>query len=152
MANNIAIMTGNLSGLEMKQSASGNNYTVGRLAVSMGKDKEASWFNIICFDSLAENIYNTWMKAVVNAGNKSIRATVRGKIEVSKYGDNNEKTSVKIIADDIAITTQYTVVGSLDTVQSDKEIRVETFQPRQEAAPAPVARPMEELTEADAPF
>lgn len=152
MANNIAIMTGNLSGLEMKQSASGNSYTVGRLAVSMGKDKEASWFNIICFDALAENIYNSWMKAVVNKGGKSMRATVKGKIEVSKYGDNNEKTSVKIIADDISVSAQYNVVEGIANTSNGQDIRVETFAKTAANIPAPQPRPMEELTVEDAPF
>ena len=67
----------------------------------MGQEKESSWFNVVAFNELAQNTYETWMKSVENSSKNSVRAMVQGKIEVANYGEGEEKkVSVTIIADE----------------------------------------------------
>jgi len=119
MAVNTTTQIGNLVGVEYKTSANGNSYIRARLAVNMGQEKESSWFNVVAFNELAQNTYETWMKSVENSSKNSVRAMVQGKIEVSNYGEGEEKkVSVTIIADEIGIATKYAVVTGLEPMSS----------------------------------
>lgn len=153
-SNNVDIKVGNLTNVEIKEAKNGSKYLRGRLSVSMGQDKESSWFGVICFSDQAENLFESWMRAVANKGNKSVRAIVIGKTEVSTYGDNNEKTAITIVADEIGFSTKFAVINDIQGVSkgiSTDNVQVQTAAPA--AAPAePVARPQSELSENDAPF
>ena len=89
-----------------------------------------------------------------NKGQKSVRAIVMGKMEVSQYGENNEKTAVTIVADEIAFSTKFAVIGDVAYVQSGiktDNVQVIKANPAAAAAqPAPVAQPAKD--ENDAPF
>ena len=113
-SNNVDIKVGNLTNVEIKEAKNGSKYLKGRLSVSMGQDKESSWFGVICFSDQAENLFESWMRAVANKGNKSVRAIVMGKTEVSTYGDNNEKTAVTIVADEIGFSTKFAVINDIN--------------------------------------
>ena len=76
MAVNTTTQIGNLVGVEYKTSANGNSYIRARLAVNMGQEKESSWFNVVAFNELAQNTYETWMKSVENSSKNSVRAMV----------------------------------------------------------------------------
>ena len=155
MAVNNAMQVGNLVGVELKTSAGGNSYIRARLAVNMGQDKDSSWFNVVAFNELALNTYETWMKCVANNGRNSVRAMVQGKIEVSNYGEGEDKrVSVTIIADEIGIATKYHVVTGLEPMKegiSTDNVQVQKASPAAVAAqPEPVAQ--EPATENHAPF
>tara|TARA_Y100001958_G_C21196601_1_gene523860 strand:- start:343 stop:810 length:468 start_codon:yes stop_codon:yes gene_type:complete len=155
MAVNTTTQIGNLVGVEYKTSANGNSYIRARLAVNMGQDKDSSWFNIVAFNELAQNTYETWMKSVENSSKNSVRAMVQGKIEVSNYGEGEEKkVSVTIIADEIGIATKYAVVTGIEPMNSGittDNVKVTKATPEQIAAiPEPVAKEPE--NENDAPF
>lgn len=155
MAVNTTTQIGNLVGVEYKTSANGNSYIRARLAVNMGQEKESSWFNVVAFNELAQNTYETWMKSVENSSKNSVRAMVQGKIEVSNYGEGEEKkVSVTIIADEIGIATKYAVVTGLEPMSggiSTDNVKVQKAAPEAKAAmPEPVAKEPE--TPNDAPF
>ena len=155
MAVNTTTQIGNLVGVEYKTSANGNSYIRARLAVNMGQEKESSWFNVVAFNELAQNTYETWMKSVENSSKNSVRAMVQGKIEVSNYGEGEEKkVSVTIIADEIGIATKYAVVTGLEPMSggiSTDKVQVQKASPEAIAAiPEPVAKEPE--TPNDAPF
>lgn len=152
--NNAFTAVGNLTNVELKEAKNGSSYTKARLSVSMGQEKESSWFSVICFQEQAQNLYNTWMTSVSNQGRKSVRAMVTGKLEVSQYGENNEKTSVTIVADEIGVSTKYAVCTGIqqqsNSVNTDK-VQVQTAAPAQAAVPAPVAN-TGHVAPSDAPF
>ena len=155
MAVNTTTQIGNLVGVEYKTSANGNSYIRARLAVNMGQEKESSWFNVVAFNELAQNTYETWMKSVENSSKNSVRAMVQGKIEVSNYGEGEEKkVSVTIIADEIGIATKYAVVTGIEPMSggiSTDNVQVQKAAPEVKAAmPEPVAKEPE--TPNDAPF
>jgi len=155
MAVNTTTQIGNLVGVEYKTSANGNSYIRARLAVNMGQEKESSWFNVVAFNELAQNTYETWMKSVENSSKNSVRAMVQGKIEVSNYGEGEEKkVSVTIIADEIGIATKYAVVTGIEPMSggiSTDNVQVQKAAPEAKAAmPEPVAKEPE--TPNDAPF
>ena len=155
MAVNTTTQIGNLVGVEYKTSANGNSYIRARLAVNMGQEKESSWFNVVAFNELAQNTYETWMKSVENSSKNSVRAMVQGKIEVFNYGEGEErKVSVTIIADEIGIATKYAVVTGLEPMSggiSTDNVQVQKAAPEAKAAmPEPVAKEPE--TPNDAPF
>ena len=121
----------------------------------MGQEKESSWFNVVAFNELAQNTYETWMKSVENSSKNSVRAMVQGKIEVSNYGEGEErKVSVTLIADEIGIATKYAVVTGLEPMSggiSTDNVQVQKAAPEAKAAmPEPVAKEPE--TPNDAPF
>ena len=154
-SNNITVQVGNLTNVEIKEAKNGSSYLKARLSVSMGQDKESSWFSVICFSDQATNLFESWMKAVANKGQKSIRAIVMGKMEVSKYGENNDKTAVTIVADEIAFSTKFAVISEVAYVQSgintNDNVQVTTADDIAAAAqPAPVAQSPQ--NENDAPF
>jgi single-stranded DNA-binding protein len=155
MAVNTTTQIGNLVGVEYKTSANGNSYIRARLSVNMGQEKESSWFNVVAFNELAQNTYETWMKSVENSSKNSVRAMVQGKIEVSNYGEGEEKkVSVTIIADEIGIATKYAVVTGIEPMSggiSTDNVQVQKAAPEAKAAmPEPVAKEPE--TPNDAPF
>ena len=153
-SNNVTVQVGNLTNVEMKEAKNGSSYLKARLSVSMGQDKESSWFSVICFSDQAKNLFESWMKAIANKGQKSVRAIVMGKMEVSQYGENNEKTAVTIVADEIAFSTKFAVVGDVAYVQSgiktDNVVVTKADPAAAAAQPAPVAQPAKD--ENDAPF
>lgn len=152
--NNAYTAVGNLTNVEIKEAKNGSSYLKARLSVSMGQEKESSWFSVICFAEQATNLFETWMKSVANEGRKSVRAIVTGKVEVSNYGENNEKVAVTIVADEIGISTKYATVNNITSVSggiSTDNVQVQKAPAAAVAAqPAPVAQPQKD--ENDAPF
>ena len=146
---------GNLTNVELKYSANGNAYCRGRLAVSKGPDEDSMWFDFIAFGDLAQNVDETFK----TAGNgKSFRAVVTGKVEISTYesgSDSNgnpiKRQSTQIVAEDVGVSLKYAQINAVNRGYTEENSAPQTSaagQPMEE----PVARPMETLTESDAPF
>ncbi len=152
--NNAYTAVGNLTNVEIKEAKNGSSYLKARLSVSMGQEKDSSWFSVICFQEQATNLFESWMKSVANQGRKSVRAIVTGKLEVSQYGDNNEKTSVTIVADEIGLSTKYAVCTGMaqanNSVSTDN-VQVQNAPAAQQNVPAPVAN-TQQVAPNDAPF
>ena len=86
-------LMGNITNVEMTVGNTGKAYTKGSLAVSQGKDasgedKETLWFNLKAWGDVAENLATTYQN-VVNAGAKSFRAIVVGRVVPEKWTDQN---------------------------------------------------------------
>lgn len=145
---------GNLTNVELKYSNNGNAYCRARLAVSKGPDEDSMWFDLVAFGDLAQNIDETFKSA---GGGKSFRAVVTGKVEINSYesgtdssGQAIKRYSTQIVAEDVGVSLKYSQVGNVDKGYSSGEPN--TPMATQSAMPEPVARPLEELTEDDAPF
>ena len=154
MAVSQATLQGNLIGVELKYSGSGNAYARGRFAVSKGPDEESMWFDFVCFGTLAENLSQTF----TNTGAKSLRAVVTGKVEINSYESGEDKDgnaikrySTQIIAEDVGISLKYANVGAVEKGYSESNDGV-AVQTSTESAPEPTARPEEEIGENEAPF
>ena len=146
---------GNLTNIELKYSANGNAYCRGRLAVSKGPDEDSMWFDFIAFGDLAQNVDETFK----TAGNgKSFRAVVTGKVEISTYesgSDSNgnpiKRQSTQIVAEDVGVSLKYAQINSVNRGYTEENSAPQTSAAGQ-TMEEPVARPMETLTESDAPF
>jgi single-stranded DNA-binding protein len=155
MAVSQGTLQGNLTNIELKYSQNGNAFCRGRLAVSKGPDEDTMWFDFVAFGDLAQNVDETFK----NAGGKSFRAVVTGKIELNTYesgtdsqGNPIKRQSTQIVAEDVGVSLKYTQAGQLSRgYTADDGVQVQQVQ---NTAPVeePVLRPQEDLTPEDAPF
>jgi single-strand DNA-binding protein len=102
---NAIYVAGNLArDIELKRSSKGTAYARGALAVSHGKDKDASFIDFTIFGELAENAAESFTK-----GN---RVLIEGRIQQDKWEtDSGEKRSkVGIVVDDIAASVRWAPV------------------------------------------
>ena len=93
----------------MSVNNSGNAFIRGSLAVSQGKDasgedKETLWFNLKAWRDLAEN-----------AGGKSFRAIVIGRVVPEKWEDSNgtSRESTAVYLEDLGVSLKWAKVGSV---------------------------------------
>ena len=152
---------GNLTNIDLQFSSNGNAYCRGRLAVSKGPEEESMWFDFVAFGDLAQNIDETF-KAVVAAGKKSFRAVVTGRVEINTYesgtdaeGNPIKRSSTQIVAEDVGVSLKYSQVGGLSqgySTDSQGSSNVVTTQSATPDVAEPVARPLEEIAENEAPF
>jgi len=151
---------GNLTNIDLQYSSNGNAYCRGRLAVSKGPDEESMWFDFVAFGDLAQNIDETF-KAVVAGGKKSFRAVVTGRVELNTYesgtdaeGNPIKRNSTQIVAEDVGVSLKYAQVGGLSQGYStdSQGSSNAASQPATSNIEEPVARPMEEIAENEAPF
>lgn len=112
-------LIGTLTNVEMSVGQSGKAFTKGSLAVNQGKDangedKESLWFNVKAWGDLAENIAETYQN-VTNAGGKSMRVVVTGRVVPEKWTDSNgnNQTTVSVYLEDLGVSLQYAKVGSI---------------------------------------
>ena len=112
-------LMGNITNVEMSVNNSGNAFIRGSLAVSQGKDasgedKETLWFNLKAWGDLAENIAETYQNTV-NAGGKSFRAIVIGRVVPEKWEDSNGNTreSTAVYLEDFGVSLKWAKVGSV---------------------------------------
>ena len=150
---------GNLTNVELKYSNNGNAYCRARLAVSKGPDEDSMWFDLVAFGDLAQNIDETFKSA---GGGKSFRAVVTGKVEINSYesgtdsnGQAIKRYSTQIVAEDVGVSLKYSQVGGLSqgySTDSQGSSNVVTTQSATPDVAEPVARPLEEIAENEAPF
>lgn len=71
------------------------------IAVYEGKDKQPSWYDITCWDKLAENVAETI--------EKGDRVTVVGRLTQDRWetADGDKRSKVKIVADDVAVSLKW---------------------------------------------
>jgi single-stranded DNA-binding protein len=147
---------GNLTNIELKYSSNGNAYCRGRLAVSKGPDEDSMWFNFVSFGDLAKNVSETFN----NAGGKSFRAVVTGRVEIDTYesgtdseGNPIKRQSTQIVAEDVGLSLKYAQAANVSRGYSESNDSVETTTYEQPVnSEPPVARPMEQIGPEDAPF
>lgn len=115
---NKILLIGNLGrDPEMNYIPSGAAVTKFSIAVSgRGKDAESTWFNIVCWNKLAETAANYLKK-----GNK---VYIEGRLEMRKYDDKNgvSRTSVEVIATDMEFLTPKSQSSSNSDNGEDSEL------------------------------
>ena len=112
-------LMGNITNVEMTVNNTGSAYVRGSLAVSQGKDangedKDTLWFNLKAWGDLAENIAETYNNTV-NAGGKSFRAIVMGRVVPEKWEDSsgNSRESTCVYLEDLGVSLRWAKVGSI---------------------------------------
>jgi|TARA_B100000427_G_C15336237_1_gene519113 single stranded DNA-binding protein len=113
-------LMGNITNVEMTVNNTGSAFIRGSLAVSQGKDangedKETLWFNLKAWGDLAENIAETYQNTV-NAGGKSFRAIVVGRVVPEKWEDSNgnSRESTCVYLEDLGVSLRWAQVGSIN--------------------------------------
>ena len=113
-------LMGNVTNVEMSVNNTGSAFIRGSLAVSQGKDangedKETLWFNLKAWGDLAENIAETYQNTV-NAGGKSFRAIVVGRVVPEKWEDSNgtSRESTCVYLEDLGVSLRWANVGSIN--------------------------------------
>lgn len=89
-------ITGNLvSDPEVSQTRTGKTVTKFRLAVSEGKDKPSSFYNITVWDEMGEH--------VARSLSKGMRAIVEGRLVLREFEDKNgvKRVSADVTADSV---------------------------------------------------
>ena len=159
---NVQLM-GNLTNVEMSVGNTGSAYVKASLAVNNGKDaqgndKETLWFNVKAWGDLAENIAETYNN-VTNAGGKSFRAVIVGKMVPEKWEDKdgNPRETSTVYVEDLGVSLRWAKVGSVLTstnplnnpaIQKGSDIK----QPATTPAPAPASTENYNAEEDGAPF
>ena len=95
-------------------SNSGIPYSRFRLAANFGKDdqRKASFYNVVCFNTLAENVAESLHK-----GN---RVVVYGIYEAEEYEKDGKKgTNNKIVANEVAVSLMWKTVSIVDIERRD---------------------------------
>ena len=147
-------LTGNMIKPEVKVVGTGKTVaTFGLVIKSPQEDKEDMWIDVNAWETLAHNLVASFPN-----DRKTMRVTVTGKLRKDTWEDKNtgeKKSRYFIVADNVAPTLDYQKVsGSIDYAGDDGVQPQQTsghFQARQPAQ-QPVARPMEEIGENEAPF
>lgn len=99
---NTVTVTGNAGAEpELRFTQSGLAVASFSIAVYEGKDKDSSWYDVTCWDQLAENATESIQKGT--------RVTVVGRLTQDKWetDDGQKRSKVKIIADDVSISLKW---------------------------------------------
>ena len=77
---------------ELRHTQSGKAVANLRLAISNGKDRDATWLDVVCWDKTAE--------LVANYKRKGDEVAVEGRLQVREYQDRegNNRKAVEVVA------------------------------------------------------
>lgn len=128
---NTCSVSGNVgSDPELRYTGSGLAVASFSIAVYEGKDKPPSWYDVTCWDKLAEN--------VTESITQGARITVVGRLTQDKWEtDAGEKRSkVKIIADDVSASLKWATVSISRTERDDESGGDKKAPQKRKAAPA----------------
>src|SRR5579875_2460730 len=83
---------------DMSYTNNGKAVTRFSMAVDQGKDKDAMWLNVVCWDQLAERINEL--------GKKGMEVFVQGRLTMRSYDDKNgvKRTAIDIVASSVQLT------------------------------------------------
>lgn len=154
MAVNYIQLTGNLLQPEVRTTQTGKTVIKAQMVVkTWGDDNEDMWVDVEAWENLANNVVASFPK-----DRKTMRVVVEGSLKKDVWDDakTGEKRSRYLIsANNIAVALDYQVANGVSYSgdgNSSGGTQVQT-QNYQTPAPAqPVARPMSEIAEGDAPF
>ena len=146
-------LTGNMIKPEVKVVGSGKTVaTFGLVVKSPQEDKDDMWIDVNAWETLAHNIV-----ASFPIDRKTMRVTVNGKLRKDTWEDmktGEKKSRFFVVADNVATALDYqTVNGSIDYAGDDgvKSQHSGNYAPQQQVE-QPVARPLTEIAEGEAPF
>lgn len=102
---NAIYVAGNLArDIELKHSQKGTAYARGALAISHGKDKDASFVDFTIFGELAENAAESF--------HKGDRVLIEGRVQQDRWetDEGQKRSKIGIIVDDIAASVRWGTV------------------------------------------
>ena len=157
-SNNNTILVGQMMKPEVRQTKTGKTVAKARMVIkTYGDDTDDMWVSVNMWENLAENTNYSFPNDA-----KTIRVMVTGRLQEEKWTgqDGNERKELVITADQVAVCLDYQTVMGLqyqakDTPSSaynNKTEMVKDVMGAVEKAPTPVARPMSEIAEGEAPF
>lgn len=147
MANNYVQLTGNMTKPEMRTTKTGKKIANFSMVVKTGGDADDMWINVQAWEKLAENIEQSFPATA-----KSMRVMVEGSLKKDSWVDQatgENKSRFLINANNVCATLDY---QSVSGVKYSGDGNVQTQQTQQVAQTQPVARPMDEIPQGDAPF
>ena len=153
-SNNSITLVGNMLKPEMRNTQTGKMIAKGRMVVKTAGDGDDMWVNVTAWENLANNLNYSFPD---NA--KTVRVMVTGRLQENKWTgkDGNEKKAMEVVADNIAVCLDYQVVGSVDYSGDGADKSSSQYANKTEMAAdilgaTPVARPVEDIREGEAPF
>lgn len=156
MAVNYIQLTGNLLQPEVRTTQTGKTVIKAQMVVkTWGDDNDDMWVDVEAWENLANNLV-----ASFPTDRKTMRVVVEGSLKKDVWDDakTGEKRSRYLIsANNIAVALDYQVANGVSYSGDGNTSGVESnsFQSQTPQTPAPaqpVARPMSEIAEGDAPF
>ena len=154
MAVNYIQLTGNLLQPEVRTTQTGKTVIKAQMVVkTWGDDNEDMWVDVEAWENLANNVV-----ASFPTDRKTMRVVVEGSLKKDVWDDakTGEKRSRYLIsANNIAVALDYQVANGVSYSgdgNSSGGTQVQTRNYQTPAPAQPVARPMSEIAEGDAPF
>ena len=154
-SNNNVTLIGNMLEPEIRTTNTGKTIAKARMVVKTYGDADDMWVNVTAWEKLGENLSVSFSSQT----SKSIRVSVTGRLVNEKWTDKNtgqERSTYSITADNIGVMLDYQTCGS---IQYSGEAKQESTYGGDKVAMAsdilnaqPVARPMEDIGENEAPF
>ena len=152
-SNNNTILIGQMMKPEVRTTKTGKIVAKARMVIkTYGKDDDNDmWISVNMWENLAQNTNYSFPDDA-----KTIRVMVSGRLQEEKWTgkDGNERKELVLTADQVAVCLDYQTVGGVNYSGDGQNANTGNFQsansnpmPQQ-----PVARPMNEIAEGDAPF
>ncbi len=155
MANNNSItLVGNMMQPEIRNTQTGKMVAKARMVVKTPGDGDDMWVSVTAWENLANNLNYSFP-----ADSKTIRVIVNGRLQEDKWTgqDGNEKKAMNVVADQIAVCLDYQVASGIKYAGDGSDKPTSQYANNTEMASdilnaEPVARPMAEIGEGEAPF
>jgi len=155
-SNNNVTLIGNILEPEIRTTNTGKTIAKARMVVKTYGDADDMWVNVTAWEKLGENFAYTFG----NQSSKSVRVSVTGRLVLEKWEDKNtgqERSTYSITADNIGVMLDYQTAGG---IQYSGEAKQESTYGGDKVSMAkdilgatePIARPMEDIGENEAPF
>lgn len=157
MAINYVQLTGNMLQPELRTTKTGKTVMSASMVVKgYGENAEDTWVDIQAWENLAQNVANSFP-----TDKKTMRVMVEGTLKKDTWEDPNtgqNRSKFYLNANNISVCLDYQTVGGV-TYSGDgsnastpsNNYQTANSYPTQQPA-QPVARPMSEIAEGDAPF
>lgn len=153
-SNNSITLVGQMMKPEIRNTQTGKMVAKGRMVVKTAGEGDDMWVSVTAWENLANNLNYSFPQDA-----KTIRVMVNGRLQEDKWTgkDGNEKKAMNVVADNIAVCLDYQVASGIQYAGDGNEKSTSTYANKTEMAEdilnaTPVARPLEEIPEGEAPF
>lgn len=152
MAINYIQLTGNMLQPEMRTTQTGKTIAKASMVVkTYGEDTDDMWVDVTAWEKLAENL-----NASFPTNAKSMRVMVEGTLKKETWEDRQtgqSKSKYLVNANNISVCLDYQTVSGASYSGDGNNSGTSFANNQSQPAPAqPVARPMSEIAEGEAPF
>ena len=152
MAVNYVQLTGNMLAPEIRTVPSGKKVANASMVVkTWGEDNDDMWVDVTAWEKLAENL-----NASFPTNAKSMRVMVEGTLKKETWEDRNtgqSKSKYLVNANNISVCLDYQSISGVSYSGDGNNSGTSFANNQSQPAPAqPVARPVSEIAEGEAPF